>query len=983
MYLTGIYDERILRMASLFNGRKKKSIVKKGIATAAPTVLLVVLIVGAATAVVGAIAGVLLAIFGPLIQTEKYRNDAVYNAVANYGGAYKALELGVLTDDGLNSEVIKDLFEIEYYSFDSISSEFTIPKISSEKYNQWSDSNDKSEDDGNGGATREVLWDMNSFTYQYRTHWQYLLALASIKKLDDDGAVDDIMNSVADKIDADGNVTDTTGLIVPVTVEDLSNVEASLREHNLWTDIKYYTNYTSDNLKEQADDDSDGKIYCGDLSQEQICSGYSFVNYNYNLFHTNINRGDYFDERGIAGSTRYSTLDKWNGVYNIGNEAGEYAYITSKSELFPCMLIKEASNWLCKYYDYDYVKINDDGDTHYVLTSYTKEYRIGELIQQWKDFGIEKEMSELISLVLNKVEDSIGGTIATEFDKAYEYYNKYGTEMKVVYTHPYYSPIDTSNTVSMETTYGKELNVVTTDSSSLEDRLKELYRDGNEFEPDVTVGQKVAQAFYECGLRYQTHFEDGADADSGYHIANYSNAPWQPSPTWGEKAYDQSTAGTEGNDINERVGLSSAGFINYILRYSLFGSDYSCTNSQYLGYRPTISQIYRTADYKFRTISELQPGDIAVLNPDNDDENENVIAYYVGQEGDNHIFYSLSPTGSFGSNGGVRKLCLSGEPGDIDTMAMDLTYFCRYYYGKGNDTIKQYRSGSKAKYYKAYKAVVEAYGNFIGDMPSGYDNINHQDELVDYIINNASDLGMESYTDRELLLHLSSGIMGGGVGDDRDVGFTGGSSDDLYTRLYDNDLLAFPVDYDSYKYISSWWSWRDLDGSGYGDDSDGFEDWHDGLDIAAPRGTPIMACADGTVIVAVDGYAGGVGESFGTGGGYGNHVTIDHGDGIITTYGHMVNLADGIDVGTEVTQGQVIGYVGSSGSSYGYHVHLKVEDGQVHDSEDGLGFPERGGRPAGRETSVDPYQFFPELAGSGKVASDITGDRPKWFDADQ
>ena len=85
---------------------------------------------------------------------------------------------------------------------------------------------------------------------------------------------------------------------------------------------------------------------------------------------------------------------------------------------------------------------------------------------------------------------------------------------------------------------------------------------------------------------------------------------------------------------------------------------------------------------------------------------------------------------------------------------------------------------------------------------------------------------------------------------------------------------------------------------------------HEGIDIAAPSGTPIRAAASGTVI-----YAGWLG-------GYGNLVVLDHGNGLSTAYAHQSSIAAGN--GQFVTQGQVIGYVGSTGNSTGPHLHLEV-----------------------------------------------------------
>jgi murein DD-endopeptidase MepM/ murein hydrolase activator NlpD len=93
---------------------------------------------------------------------------------------------------------------------------------------------------------------------------------------------------------------------------------------------------------------------------------------------------------------------------------------------------------------------------------------------------------------------------------------------------------------------------------------------------------------------------------------------------------------------------------------------------------------------------------------------------------------------------------------------------------------------------------------------------------------------------------------------------------------------------------------------------------HEGIDLGAASGTPIAAVAAGTVI-----YAGGLG-------GYGNLVVIDHGGGLATAYGHQSQIAVG--VGEQVAQGQVIGYVGSTGHSTGPHLHFEVRvDGQPVD----------------------------------------------------
>lgn len=96
--------------------------------------------------------------------------------------------------------------------------------------------------------------------------------------------------------------------------------------------------------------------------------------------------------------------------------------------------------------------------------------------------------------------------------------------------------------------------------------------------------------------------------------------------------------------------------------------------------------------------------------------------------------------------------------------------------------------------------------------------------------------------------------------------------------------------------------------SAYGSRSSG---WHNGVDFAAPRGTPIYATRSGTVTKAVSlTYS------------YGNHVVINHGDGFSSLYAHMDYYV--VSAGQYVSQGQLIGYVGSTGNSTGNHLHFTI-----------------------------------------------------------
>jgi murein DD-endopeptidase MepM/ murein hydrolase activator NlpD len=87
---------------------------------------------------------------------------------------------------------------------------------------------------------------------------------------------------------------------------------------------------------------------------------------------------------------------------------------------------------------------------------------------------------------------------------------------------------------------------------------------------------------------------------------------------------------------------------------------------------------------------------------------------------------------------------------------------------------------------------------------------------------------------------------------------------------------------------------------------------HAGIDFAAPLGTPVRAVGDGAVITA--GWAGG----------FGKLVEIRHRDGLVTRYGHLRAFAPTLRAGQVVTQGEVIGFVGSTGLSTGPHLHFET-----------------------------------------------------------
>ena len=99
-----------------------------------------------------------------------------------------------------------------------------------------------------------------------------------------------------------------------------------------------------------------------------------------------------------------------------------------------------------------------------------------------------------------------------------------------------------------------------------------------------------------------------------------------------------------------------------------------------------------------------------------------------------------------------------------------------------------------------------------------------------------------------------------------------------------------------------------------------FNNWraHTGVDFAAPKGTRVLATADGNVIAV------------GPRGGYGNAVEIKHGGGIATLYAHLSGFARGVRAGTRLRQGDPIGYVGSTGYATGPHLHYEFKMAGMH-----------------------------------------------------
>jgi len=127
------------------------------------------------------------------------------------------------------------------------------------------------------------------------------------------------------------------------------------------------------------------------------------------------------------------------------------------------------------------------------------------------------------------------------------------------------------------------------------------------------------------------------------------------------------------------------------------------------------------------------------------------------------------------------------------------------------------------------------------------------------------------------------------------------TSDMTYT--YTGGLMQWPLEAGVSYYVSSEYGWRTL----YG-----VEDFHLAIDIACDSGTNVLAAAGG-VVLRSEYHAS-----------YGNYVLIDHGNGLSTLYAHM--SSNNVSVGETVYAGQLIGWVGLTGNTFGYHLHFETRE---------------------------------------------------------
>jgi murein DD-endopeptidase MepM/ murein hydrolase activator NlpD len=118
---------------------------------------------------------------------------------------------------------------------------------------------------------------------------------------------------------------------------------------------------------------------------------------------------------------------------------------------------------------------------------------------------------------------------------------------------------------------------------------------------------------------------------------------------------------------------------------------------------------------------------------------------------------------------------------------------------------------------------------------------------------------------------------------------------------------------------------------------------HRGVDYAAPTGTPIKASGDGKVILA------------GRKGGYGKTVILQHGQSYTTLYAHMTRIKPGMKRGKRVKQGQIIGYVGSTGYATGPHLHYEFRVNGVHRNPLTVSLPQAAALPNSEQGKFKPH----------------------------
>ena len=249
------------------------------------------------------------------------------------------------------------------------------------------------------------------------------------------------------------------------------------------------------------------------------------------------------------------------------------------------------------------------------------------------------------------------------------------------------------------------------------------------------------------------------------------------------------------------------------------------------------------------------------------------------------------------------------ESGSIDSTRMKSIFYSLYF---GAENLRMNASDYRAfadcfvRYEERTRTVTNADGNETEEIYTVAVPITDLNEIY---ANLESSLGRTITEENKVnAAQIYSRVLyGHGLPRDGSIGedeWSGGVFDgEIYTGGGD---FASPLGVNWRSMVTSEFGWRPNPFGGSGGEG------HSGLDLGAPKGTPIHAARDGVVSSVIDS-----GSS-----GYGYHVVIDHGDGMVTLYGHCSKVY--VRSGQAVKQGDVIAAVGSTGRSTGNHLHFEI-----------------------------------------------------------
>lgn len=781
-----------MQMGNLGSIRGKKKKVKKKIQIV--VVILMFLCIAATvagvTGLISAIVGFLKNLFSPIIDSEMYQTQGIYASIRDLGGAYNAYTNNILGSLSINKDVLESVFQEESLSFEANTTyQITIPKVNAEAYYEWekSDFPEEATTDLNKylkkrqkdtdillGKT-ECNWDMSAFTYRYRKNWEYMLSVAVAKQFNNMDEFVDKMEEVLDNMDDEGNLKDSD-IEWPVTADEMDEVERYIED----TSIEYFTNYYRD---------EDGVTDIPGDYPEGVINDYKYTSYCFKLFYPDGKDGlperydnfdDTYNEDGnvnTADLMRVSNNGVFGDTYDIGNDDGTYAYITYHNKLYPVMLIKKASNWLCDYKDFNYEKVKDPatGNTRYVLSSYVKTYKIQSLIDSWDELGMGSETYDIIFQMLDVLQEKTGiTTVGQELEEAYNYYCETGEEKVVYYVDGTYCNAEWysehEKTVLEEEETGHALTNIKTDHKQLvADLVDAGVSSSMDFTPSIQRAVDIADAFYNNSLCYmpnQGNEDDDADSTHGY-VTSFGSTTYGEHQ-WGAKwQMDGSNA--------EKTGLCSAGFIEYILRNSLLGNN--TTYSPKYQVAPSKTDIYKYADFRFKNTDDLRVGDIAIMSTsDSQDDATNVIGIYMGNYTDDdgnvneniHLFYALVPEGTYGSDGSVQMFCMEGDDPLPGIQRIPFKYFCRYYTGRDSDKNERAYDewaaddpeGVNNRHEEAYFTQYDKVTDTLKDSDYYYMGADIG-EASSYVSENIKSKAKHSFND-DIILYTVSGIIGEG-----------------------------------------------------------------------------------------------------------------------------------------------------------------------------------------------------------------------------